>query len=121
MPKVKGFRLSDDILLKIEKLKELYRVRGDSQLMEMIINDIYELKHSKSLVPFEELKKTDKELKMALLKLGELQGSLKEQEKVLSEKERLIQEKEKRIQEFEEQLKEKTDKKKGFWARLFGL
>ena len=115
----KTLRLDRETLEMLEELKSLYSIPVENMLLKQIIRDIYEIKKSKSLVPFEELKKTDQELKMVLLKLGELQGSLKEKENILNEKERLIQEKEKQIKEFEE-LKERK-KSKGFWAKLFGL
>jgi HPt (histidine-containing phosphotransfer) domain-containing protein len=105
--KQKIFRVDDEIEKMFLELMGKYQARSENHLFELIIRDVYELKKSKALVPFEELKETDKELKMALLKLGELQG--------------VVSEKEKQIQRLEEQLKEKIEKKKGFWARLFGL
>ena len=115
----KTLRFDKETLEMLEKLKSVYSIPVENILLKQIIKDIYEIKKSKSLVPFEELKKTDRELKMALLKLGELQGSLKEKENILKEKERLIQEKERQIKELEE-LKEKGKKNKSFWTRLFG-
>ena len=117
----KTLRFDKETFEMLEELKSVYSIPVENMLLKQIIRDIYEIKKSKSLVPFEELKKTDRELKMAFLKLGELQGSLKEKENILNEKERLIQEKEKKIQELEKQLQERTEKKKGFWAKLFGL
>lgn len=116
----KTLRFDKETLEMLEDLKSVYSIPVENMLLKQIIKDIYEIKKSKSLVPFEELKKTDQELKIALLKLGELQGSLKEKENILNEKERLIQEKERQIKELEE-LTGKNKKNKGFWARLFGL
>jgi len=115
----KTLRFDKETLEMLEELKNVYSIPVENMLLKQIIRDIYEIKKSKSLVPFEELKRTDQELKMALLKLGELQGSLKEKENILSEKERLIQEKERQIKELEE-LKKKKEKNKSFWAKLFG-
>ncbi len=105
MPKLKGFRITDDNLKKMQELLKIYKVQSEAQLINLIINDIYELKKSKALIPFEEFKERDLQLQKALLEIGKLQG--------------VLQEKEKQLQKVEQE-KEQKEKPKGFWARLFG-
>ncbi len=105
MPKLKGFRITDDNLKKMQELLKIYKVQSEAQLINLIINDIYELKKSKALIPFEEFKERDLQLQKALLEIGKLQG--------------VLQEKEKQLQKAEQE-KEQKEKPKGFWARLFG-
>ena len=95
MLKQKNFRVSKETLDKFFELRKIYNAKSDNQLLEMIINDIYELKKSKALIPFEEFKERDLQLQKALLEIGKLQGILQE--------------------------KEQKEKPKGFWSRLFGL
>ncbi len=103
MLKQKNFRVSEEILNKFLELRKIYNSKSDNQLFELIINDIYELKKSKALIPFEELKEKDIQLQKALLEIGKLQG--------------ILQEKEKQLQKVEQE--KENEKKKGFWARLF--
>ena len=105
MPKLKGFRITDDNLKKMQELLKIYKVQSEAQLINLIIEDIYELKKSKALIPFEEFEKRDLQLQKALLEIGKLQG--------------VLQEKEKQLQKAEQE-KEQKEKPKGFWARLFG-
>ena len=105
MLKQKNFRVSEEILNKFLELRKIYNSKSDNQLFELIINDIYELKKSKALIPFEELKEKDIQLQKALLEIGKLQG--------------ILQEKEKQLQKVEQE--KENEKKKGFWAKLFGL
>ncbi len=105
MLKQKNFRVSEETLNKFLELRKIYNSKSDNQLFELIINDIYELKKSKALIPFEELKEKDIQLQKALLEIGKLQG--------------ILQEKEKQLQKVEQE--KDNEKKKGFWARLFGL
>ena len=100
MAKQKGFRLDDETERKFKELVKIYNSKSENHCFELMINELYELKKSKALVPYEELDKRDRELKIAFLKVGELQGTL--------------QEKDKRIEELQ-------NSKKGFWAKLFGL
>jgi len=95
--KQRNYRFTNDILEKIEKLKALYKIRSENELMRQIVDDIYSIKQTKALVPIEELDARDQELKQALFQLGKLQGTLDEKNKQLQEKRR------------------------GFLARLFGL
>ena len=104
MLKLKGFRITDDNLKKIKELLKIYKVQSEAQLINLIIEDIYELKKSKALIPFEEFKERDLQLQKALLEIGKLQG--------------VLQEKEKQLEEQKEQ--NQKENKKGFWARLFG-
>ena len=103
MLKQKNFRASKETLDKFFELRKIYNAKSDNQLFELIINDIYELKKSKALIPFEEFEKRDLQLQKALLEIGKLQGVLQEKEKQL-----------------EEQKEQNKKEKKGFWARLFG-
>ena len=105
MLKLKGFRITDDNLKKIKELLKIYKVQSEAQLINLIIEDIYELKKSKALIPFEEFEKRDLQLQKALLEIGKLQG--------------VLQEKEKQLQKAEQE-KEQKEKPKGFWSRLFG-
>ena len=90
----KGYRADEETDKKIKELLRIYKLKSENDLFRAIVSDIYELKKSKALVPFEELEKRDTELKTALLEIGRLRGVLEE--------------------------KEKGEEKKGFWARLFG-
>jgi len=102
--KLKGFRITDKNLERIKELLKIYKVQSEAQLINLIIEDIYELKKSKALIPFEEYEKRDLQLQKALLEIGKLQG--------------ILQEKEKHLQRVEQE-KEKNENK-SFWARLFG-
>lgn len=104
MSKLKGFRITDKNLERIKELLKIYKVQSEAQLINLIIEDIYELKKSKALIPFEEYEKRDLQLQKALLEIGKLQG--------------ILQEKEKHLQRVEQE-KEKNENK-SFWARLFG-
>ncbi len=95
----KTYRVTKETDEKIKELIEIYKTRTENDLIKAVIDDIYELKKSKALIPFEEYEKRDIELKKALLEVGRLKGILEEKEKLLKEKE----------------------KKKGFWAKLFGI
>ena len=101
----KTYRTNQEVDKKIKELLKTYRAKSENELFEMIINDIYELKKSKALIPFEEFEKRDLQLQKALLEIGKLQG--------------VLQEKEKQLQKAEQE-KEQKEKPKGFWARLFG-
>ncbi len=74
----KSYRVSEEIDKKIKELLELYGVKSENELFEFIVRDIYEIRKSKALVPIEELKEKDKELKECLLELGRLKGILEE-------------------------------------------
>ena len=110
MAKRRTFRLSDETEKMLLELKEVYQAKSENHLLELLVRDIYNLKKSKALVPYEELDKRDKELKMAFLKVGELQGTLQEKGKTITELKNNI-----------EIRKEEKENKKGFWAKLFGL
>jgi len=97
MVKQKNFRVEEEVLNKFLELKTIYNAKSDNQLFELIVEDIYRLKKSKALVPYEEVDKRDNELKKLYFELGRLKTELEQKEKEL-EKER----------------------NKGFWARLFG-
>ena len=101
----KTYRVDQEIDEKIKELLKIYDVKTENELIRKVINDIYELKKSKALIPFEEFEKRDLQLQKALLEIGKLQG--------------VLQEKEKQLQKAEQE-KEQKEKPKGFWARLFG-
>jgi HPt (histidine-containing phosphotransfer) domain-containing protein len=108
--KQKIFRVNEEIEKMFLELKAVYQARSENHLFELLIQDIYKLKKSKALIPFEELDKRDKELKQAFFELGRLKQS--------------VDEKEKRIEELNKSIeiqKKEQESKKGFWARLFGL
>ena len=96
MAKQKVFRVSEEVERKLRELVKIYNSKSENHCFELIVNDIYELKKSKALVPFEELNRRDQELKRVIYELGATKKELE-----------LLQ-------------KEKTEQKKGFWARLFG-
>ncbi|GMT43857.1 MAG: hypothetical protein IEMM0003_0676 [bacterium] len=98
--KQRNYRFSCETLEKIEKLKSIYKIRSENELIRQLIDDIYDIKQTKALVPFEDLDARDKELKQAFFQLGKLQG-------VIEEKDKLIDEMKLR--------------KRGFFARLFGV
>ncbi len=100
----KGYRVDTEINEKIKELLQIYKLKSENDLFKMIVSDIYELKKSKALIPFEEFEKRDLQLQKALLEIGKLQG--------------VLQEKEKQLEEQKEQ--NQKEQKKGFWARLFG-
>jgi len=100
----KGYRVDDETNEKIKELLKIYKLKSENDLFKMIVSDIYELKKSKALIPYEEFEKRDLQLQKALLEIGRLQGVLKEKEKQLQEMKQ----------------REKEEKKKSFWARLFG-
>jgi len=93
----KTYRVDDEINDKIKELIKVYGARSENDLFGMIINDIYELKKSRAIVPIEELKERDNELKKLYFELGRLKTELEQKEKELEK-----------------------EKNKGFWARLFG-
>jgi len=100
----KTYRIDDKTREKISELMKVYNVRSENDLFIMIIDDVYELKKSKAIIPYEEFEKRDLQLQKALLEVGRLQG--------------VLEEKEKQLQKTEQEKQE--DGKKGFWARLFG-
>lgn len=55
--KLKGFRITEENIEKLKELQDIYKVQTEAQLINLIIKDIYELKKSKALVPYEELEK----------------------------------------------------------------
>jgi len=93
----KTYRVSKDLDGKIKELLKIYEVKSENELIEKVINDIYKLKHSKALVPYEELDKKDAEMKRLYFELGKLKTQLEEREKELE-----------------------RERNKSFWARLFG-
>jgi len=97
MVKQKNFRVEEEVLNKFLELKTIYNAKSDNQLFELIVEDIYQLKKSKALVPYEEVDKRDNELKKLYFELGRLKTKLEQKEKELEK-----------------------EKNKGFWARLFG-
>jgi len=105
MSKLKGFRISDENLQKLQELLKVYKVQSEAQLINLIIEDIYALKKSKALVPYEEFEKRELQLQKALFQLGKMQG--------------ILQEKEKQLQKLEEE-KQLNTKQAGFFSRLFG-
>ena len=59
MLKQKSFRFLDQTIDKLDKLKDIYKSKSQNQLLEIIIDDIYDLKQSKALIQIEEYKEKD--------------------------------------------------------------
>jgi len=100
----KTYRIDDKTKEKIRELMKVYNARSENDLFIMIINDVYELKKSKAIVPIEELDRRDEELKRLYFELGKLKNEVEQKEKELKQKEKELE----------------KEKNKGFWARLFG-
>jgi len=81
--KQKLFRFDDQTLEKFEKLKVIYETESSNQVIKKIISDMYDIKQTKALVPFEDLDARDRELKQAFFELGKLQGVIEEKDKQL--------------------------------------
>lgn len=88
---LKGFRLSEDTL---RELKEVANTLGisETEAVSRAIHSFYlQLKGeeqgavSGAIVPFSEYQKTQEQLKQALYKVGELEGSLKVKEELIAE------------------------------------
>ena len=107
----KTYRVNEGIDKKIKKLLRVYGAKSENELLEMVIEDIYEIKQSKALVPYEELDKKDMELKKAFFELGKLKNAVEEREKALNELKKKLDQKEKDLEK---------ERNKGFWTRLFG-
>ncbi len=86
--KQKLFRFDEQTLGKWEKLKSIYKIDSGNQLVKKIIDDIYDIKQTKALIPFEDLDARDKELKQAFFQLGKLQGIIDEKDKQLAKRRR---------------------------------
>ncbi|WP_456324100.1 hypothetical protein [Desulfonauticus submarinus] len=102
----KTYRIDEKINLQLQELKRIYNEKSENELIKKIIEDIYEVKKTKALVPFEEVDKRDKELQKVIFELGRLKGT--------------IEEKEKNIKELKEKISESQKEKKSFWTKLFG-
>ena len=94
----KGYRVDEETDAKIKELMKMYNMKSENDLFRAIVNEVYESRKGKALVPFEKYENEKIQLQKALYEIGRLKGILEEKEKLLQEKE-----------------------KKGFWARLFGL
>ena len=103
----KCYRVDLELNKKIKNLMKYYAVKNESELFRVIVNEIYELKTSKVLVPFEEFKQEKTRLEQAIFEIGKLKG--------------IIEEKEKQLQELKQIQSQQQRKKRGFWSRLFGI
>ena len=101
----KGYRVDEETDAKIKELMSMYNMKSENDLFRAIVNEIYELKKGKALVPFEKYEDEKIQLQKALYEIGRLKG--------------ILEEKEKQLQKVEQE--KENEKKKGFWARLFGL
>jgi len=99
----KTYRFTQKTQELIDELKGIYNIESENMLLETVIKDIHDIKKAKALVPYEELKAEQKELKHLYYEVGRLKG--------------VIEEKERELSALRMQLEHK---KKGFWARLFG-
>jgi len=77
----KTYRIDEKTDTKIKELLNIYGFKTENELFQKIIDDIYQLKKSKALVPYEELDKRDVELKKLYFELGKLKAQLEEKEK----------------------------------------
>jgi len=77
----KTYRVDEQTDAKIKELLNIYGFKTENELFQKIIDDIYRLKKSKALVPYEELDKRDVELKKLYFELGKLKAQLEEKEK----------------------------------------
>ena len=95
----KGYRVDIETDKKIKELIKYYNVKSENELFRAIINEIYDIKKNKAIVPFKTYEKEKIKLEKAIFEIGRLKGTLEEKEK---------------------QLEELKQKRKGFWAKLFG-
>jgi len=99
----KTYRFTQTTQQLIDELKNIYNIESENMLLETVIKDIHDVKKAKALVPFEELKAEQKELKQLYFEVGRLKG--------------IIEEKDKELANLKSQLEKPH---KSFWARLFG-
>ncbi len=52
----KTYRVTKETDEKIKELVEIYKLRTENDLIKAVIDDIYELKKSKALIPFDRSK-----------------------------------------------------------------
>ena len=95
----KGYRVNLETDKKIKELIKYYNVKSENELFSAIINEIYDIKKNKAIVPFKTYEQEKIKLEKAIFEIGRLKGALEEKEK---------------------QLEELKQKRKGFWAKLFG-
>lgn len=107
MKKVKGFRLSDDVLKEIERIAK-EKGMTQTQIIEKAIKCLIE-NERKDNKELELLQEQNKNMQIAL---NSLKIALESKEEVINEKERLLKEREERIKELQERLKAKN---KPFW------
>ncbi len=117
----KTYRIDEETDKKIKELLSVYDLNTENELIKKVLNDVYELRKTKSLVPIEELSERDKKLEQAIFELGKFKGAVDEKDKVI---ERLEEERSEMIEFLKNELKKREELekelKKGFWARLFG-
>jgi len=107
----KTVRFTQEIQEKLNELKKIYKVEAENALLELIIKEVYELKKSKALIPFEEYLKKDNEIKKLFFELGKLKAELGQRDILLQERDRELQEKQKELEK---------EKGKTFWQKFFG-
>lgn len=107
MKKVKGFRLSDDVLKMIEEIAEKEGIT-QTEIIERAVKCLVE-NQKKNDVELELLQEQNKNMQIAL---NSLKITLESKENEINTFKLLIDEKEKRIEELQERLKEKS---KPFW------
>ena len=107
MKKLKGFRLSEDILKTIEEISKQERIT-QTEVIERAVKSLKErlFKNEKEIQLLEE---QNRNLQIAL---NSMKMALDSKENELNAFKLLIQEKDERIKELQERLKEKT---KPFW------
>ena len=91
----KSFRLSNEVINALNKLKEEYNIDSDSEIIRKIIVEHTQSLKEKEDECSEKLEEKERELKALYIKLGELQGELNI-------------------------YKQQALPRKSFWKRLFG-
>ena len=107
MKKVKGFRLSDDVLKMIEEIAEKEGIT-QTEIIERAVKCLVE-SQKKNGKELELLQEQNKNMQMAL---SSLKIALESKENEINTFKLLVNEKEERIKELQERLKEKN---KPFW------
>ncbi len=69
----------------------MYNMKSENDLFRAIVNEIYEIKKGKALVPFEKYENEKIQLQKALYEIGRLKGILEEKEKQLEEQKKQTQ------------------------------
>jgi len=69
----KNLRFTDDMLTKFNELKKRHNIEADIDLVKKLIDNLY---FESEKIELEKYKELEKENKMLLVKIGEIQGEL---------------------------------------------